>query len=414
MPTKNTVTEANSEQITADAPADVNPLGTGRRGNTKSGENASKSTRGTDRIGQSTKTPVEAKAAGAAGSKNDGVLGQERTGRSLLPDNFAGERDDVLTVINELEDQLDRYEEIRETLERELTEAHEQNQTAKQRVQELEWQAVTLQTRVEALEQVRQEVTLLEEEIADANTRAQRLSEQFSRSEKESSRIAGELKAAEKQLEELWSARKERDGLRVDIKSVTAKFEHIERAHKDVIEERNTLQTGFQEAQASLEEMRTEKHGLEMSLRAADDRAEELLRLQEETQQKIETLRNEKKNFQAQLTHVERENARVVEQQQFYECELTSLRSMNRNAEAALTNVKKAFSEVRVALAETKSRARRRAIETWPRTCGTLRGVYDTCDSNTGTPPGDGTSESTPTGDASDEVAGLAVTESGG
>jgi hypothetical protein len=55
---------------------------------------------------------------------------------------------------------------------------------------------------------------------------------------------------------------------------------------------------------------------------------------------------------------------------------------MNRNAESALSNVKKAFSEVRVALAETKARARRRAIETWPRTAGALRGVVDSSNTN--------------------------------
>jgi FtsZ-binding cell division protein ZapB len=119
-----------------------------------------------------------------------------------------------------------------------------------------------------------------------------------------------------------------------------------------------------------------------MNLRAADDRNEELLHVEDELKQKIETLRVEKKNCQAQLTHMERENARLIEQQQFFECELTSLRSMNRNAESALANVKKAFSEVRIALAETKTRARRRAIETWPRGRGTLRGLEQNPDAD--------------------------------
>ncbi|MFO0837163.1 MAG: hypothetical protein U1D55_01445 [Phycisphaerae bacterium] len=301
----------------------------------------------------------------------------ERPARPL-PDEFVDERDDVLSVINELEDQLDRYEEIRETLEREVTDTSEQLQTARQRAQELEWQVVTLQTRVEALEQVRGEVALLEEEIADANARVQRVTEQFQSAEKDNSRLTGELKNATKQLEETWAIRKERDGLRVDTKNLRTKAETLERSVRELSEDRAQVQGRLGETQAALLEAREARQQLEMELRAADDRNSEMRRAQDLLESKLEELRNEKKNFTAQVMHLERENSRLIEQQQFYECELTSLRSMNRNAEAALSNVKKAFSEVRVALAETKTRARRRTIESWPRTVGALRGLDET------------------------------------
>ena len=58
-------------------------------------------------------------------------------------------------------------------------------------------------------------------------------------------------------------------------------------------------------------------------------------------------------------------------------CEVTSLRNQNRTAETALASVKKAFSEVRVALSETKTRARRRAMDSWPRVGSTLRNPED-------------------------------------
>ena len=63
-----------------------------------------------------------------------------------------------MAVINELEDQLDRYEEIRATLERQLDEAREQDQSAQQRVRDLEQQVVTLQAQVVALELARQNI----------------------------------------------------------------------------------------------------------------------------------------------------------------------------------------------------------------------------------------------------------------
>lgn len=295
----------------------------------------------------------------------------------VMHDTFLDERNDVMSVINELEDQLDRHQEVRETLERDLADANERLQTANQRIQELEWQIVTFQTRVEALEQVRQEVTLLEEEITNTNGRIQRLTEERQGVEKERNRLRNELKAANKQLEDLWAVRKERDGLKTDVKDLTAKIEEQDRTLREVTDDRNQQQTRLQETLAALDETRSERHQQQILLRAAEDRTRELGRVQDELLDKLETSRQQKKALQAQMTHLERENARLVEQRQYYETELSSMRGMNRNAEVALASVKKAFAEVRVALTETKSRARRRMIETWPRIGIPNRGFED-------------------------------------
>lgn len=292
-----------------------------------------------------------------------------------LQDTFLDERNDVLAVINELEDQLDRQQETRETLERELTGTSEQLQTANQRVQELEWQVVTLQTRVDALEQLRHDVTSLEEEINDANARIQRSGEQVARADKEQTRLKTELKAANKQIDELWPIRKERDSLHSDCRLLSAKVDELERNQRDAIEQRTQVQTELQEAHIRLEEITNERNELQIGRRGAEDRVRELTQVQESLGDKIETLRTEKKNLQAQITHLERENARLIEQRQFYECEVTSLRNQSRISEAALSSVKKAFGEVRVALTETKSRARRRTLDTWPRIGTTLHGI---------------------------------------
>jgi chromosome segregation ATPase len=292
-----------------------------------------------------------------------------------LQDTFIDERNDVLAVINELEDQLDRHQEIRETLERELTGTSENLQNANQRVQELEWQVVTLQTRVDALEQLRTDVASLEEELGDANGRLQRTNEQLAATDKERARLKNELKAANKQVDELWPVRKERDGLKSECKMLSTKVDELERNQRELIEERGHLQSQLHEHEITLEETTTERNKLQMTLRGAEDRIRELASVQEALDDKIESLRAEKKNLQVQMTHLERENTRLVEQRQFYECEVTSLRNHSRTAESALTSVKKAFSEVRVALTETKSRARRRALDSWPRVGSPLRGL---------------------------------------
>ncbi len=295
--------------------------------------------------------------------------------RRNLQDAFIDERNDVLAVINELEDQLDRHQEARTVLERELTEANEKLQSANQRAQELEWRTVTLQTRVDALEQLRNEVTTLEEELADAAARTQRTNEQLLGLERDRNRLRAELKAAQKQLDELWAVGKERDSLRAEYKLLSTKVEELERIQRETVSERAALQAQLQEAQLALEQTGAERNNLQASLRGAEDRIRELVQVQEVLDDKLESLRTEKKNLQAQLAHLERENARLVEQRQFYECEVTSLRNQSRSAEAALNCVKKAFSEVRIALTETKSRARRRALDGWPRIGTPLRGL---------------------------------------
>lgn len=322
---------------------------------------------------------VEAHAAGAAlPAETPAQDARKRLARAAeaagsdarprgLPDTFVDERNDVLAVINELEDQLDRHQEIREAMERELMAAAEKLQAASQRVQELEWQSVTLQTRVDTLEQLRNDVTALEEELADANARAQRANEQFIEADKERARLKTELKAAGRQIEELWPVRKERDALRADHKALSLKVEELERARREIHEQRTALQTQNQQIQTALEETANERNRLQVAARAAEDRIKELTLVSESLNEKIEALREEKKNLQAQITHLERENSRLVEQRQFYECEVAALRNQNRTAEATLNSVKKAFSEVRLALSETRARARRRALDTWPR-----------------------------------------------
>ena len=290
-------------------------------------------------------------------------------------DMFLDERNDVMEVINELEEQLDRHQEVREKLEQELKESNTHLQAASQRTQELEWQVVTLQTRVEALEQVRQDVAILEEELAGANAQIQRLNEDRNRVEQERARLRNELKTANKQLEELWAVRKERDGLRGDLKTLSARTEELERGQRDLIDERGTLTARLQETSVALDEARGERHQYQALLRVAEDRARELTQTNEELTDKIETGRTERKKLHTHITQLERENARLVEQRRVYETEISSMRNANRSAEVALSSVKKAFAEVRVALTETKTRARRRMIETWPRIGIPLRDV---------------------------------------
>lgn len=292
-----------------------------------------------------------------------------------LQDTFLDERNDVLAVINELEDQLDRHQEIREKLERELNSTSGQLQASNQKCQELEWQVVTLQTRVDALEQLRQDVATLEEELGDASARAQRLGDQAAELEKERNRLKTELKTSNKQLDELWPVRKECEGLRSENRNLTVKIEDLERTQRDMIEARAEVQSQLQEAQISLEEVTGERNQLQGELREAHDTNRELKQVQEALEDKLDQLRAEKKNLQVQMTHLERENARLVEQRQYYETEVTSLRNQSRASDAALTSVKKAFSEVRVALSETKARARRRAINNWPQVGATMHGL---------------------------------------
>ncbi|MGE0479362.1 MAG: hypothetical protein AB7Q17_02705 [Phycisphaerae bacterium] len=357
-PATETTANTTSTWTGDDTGSDARPRTAGR-----SGSNA-----GAARSG----TPTESGTVRAASAALDDGLA---TLPPKMVETFVDERDDVLAVINELENELDRYQEIRNTLERELADSNEKLQTATQRAQELEWSAVTLQTRVDALEQVKCEIGTLEEQLNEANARAVRAGEDIARADKEIQRLEGELKAANKSLEELWAVRRERDGLKTDNRAMRTKLDEFERAQREWLEERAQSQSRIQEAQLAYEEVRTVRHQLDQELRTATERANEIQRANKAYEEKLDSARSEKKNLQAQIAHLERENSRLIEQRQFYEGELTALRNTNRQSETALASIKKAFAEVRVALSETRTRARRRSADTWPRIGSTLREI---------------------------------------
>lgn len=278
------------------------------------------------------------------------------------PDTFLDERNDVLSVINDLEDQLDQYQELRESLEKDLTAKTAALQAAESKTQELEWQMTSMQSRLEAAEELKGELSLLEEEINDNKAQIARFTDQAGQDEREKARLSGELKSANKQLEEFWTVRKDRDALRSEVNSLQSKLETTERDRRDTHNVKTQLEEKVRAFEKNLDELRKNKADLERDLRSSNDRVRDLQHVQEELEGKIEEQRCEKQGLETQLAHLERENHRLSEQRQFYECELISLRNMNRNAESALSSVKKAFGEVRIALSETKARARRRSI----------------------------------------------------
>lgn len=321
-----------------------------------------------DRVAGGTRSATEGERRPAAPNVTPRVIkatttGPEATSRALH-DTVMDERDDVLSVINELEDHLDRYEELRLRSEREIGQLNERLQAAMQKSQELEWHAASLQTRLDALEHVRDENKLLQEEIAEANRRNTQLVEQIAAGEQEAHRLRGEVKAQQKDLEELWATRKERDGLRSDLKLTRSRLNESEQALQAAREECGALRGQLQETQAALDETRTARQQLESTLHDSEDRVRQLARVQEAMEEKLQASRVERKTLQARIAQLEREQQRIIDQRQFFECELNSARAAQRTTEAALSSVKKAFGEVRAALAEAKSRSVRRAGDT--------------------------------------------------
>ncbi len=335
---------ANGTERPAGAPTPRDRVAGGTRGGAE----------GERRPATPTPTPRVIKAA---------ATGPETTSRALH-DTVMDERDDVLSVINELEDHLDRYEELRLRSEREIGQLNERVQAATQKSQELEWHGASLQTRLDALEHVRDENKLLQEEIAEANRRNTQLVEQVASGEQEAHRLRGELKMQQKDLEELWATRKERDGLRSDLKLTRSRLNESEQALQAAREECGALRGQLQETQSVLDETRAARQQMESTLHDSEDRVRQLARVQEAMEEKLQAGRVERKTLQARIAQLEREQQRIIDQRQFFECELNSARAAHRTTEAALTSVKKAFGEVRAALAEAKSRSVRRAGDT--------------------------------------------------
>ncbi|RMF74049.1 MAG: hypothetical protein D6744_15000, partial [Planctomycetota bacterium] len=200
------------------------------------------------------------------------------------------ERDDVISVIHELEDQLDRYEEIRAKLEQRLNEETQGRQAAEQTAQELEWRLLAMETKLEAAEQSRQEIAQLEEELKDAETNAARLREQLTQAQAEQTRLEQELRTQQKSLEELWTLRKERDGLRSELKAARSRADQLQRALEESTQQRNTLAGSLQKATAQLDEAQNQNRSLRGRLTTALEEKGELERSVTNLSEKLATL----------------------------------------------------------------------------------------------------------------------------
>ena len=273
---------------------------------------------------------------------------------------------DVLAVVSELEQQLNRYDEMRAALQRELNDLSETHQATKQHEQELEWQVVALQARADSEAQTRHEVTLLEEELNDAKAGMKRVQSQLGVALEENAKLNEQLKQTAGELEQLVEIRAECDERRAENLKLKSDLQRIETARREIDQQRQAAESKFEETRGLLEQARAARHQAELNLRVALDRNRESKLAREQLEQQLEAARTQARALRAQAEHSDRQQARNIEQQQYYERELTSLRSVNRSTEAALCRIKKAFQDVRGALAETRARARRRATDGWP------------------------------------------------
>ena len=120
------------------------------------------------------------------------------------------------------------------------------------------------------------------------------------------------------------------------------------------------------ETQATLREVRTNRHKLELDLRTAHDRIQKMQRVQETLGEKLVLLRAEKKALQGEFNVLEDAYGRLKEEKHNVEYEISTLRNKNQHAAEVIAKAKRVFGDVRLALSQTRSRARQRPGDVWP------------------------------------------------
>lgn len=290
-------------------------------------------------------------------------------------DILAREQDDVIEVINDLAQELDRYQGIRARLEAKLLESRDQLAASNRRIQELEWHINTFEARAESADEIRREIATVEDELGTASERAHALGQELECEKRETVRLTDELRSANAQLEELWGVRAERAELASEVERLQAELGQIEHTLADLHDERTRLASQLQETQSTLREVRTQSHKFEHDLRNANNRIEKMQSVQESLGEKLVLLRAEKKALQDDYIKLDDAYGKLTEDRSTVEYEINSLRDRNRHAGEVIARAKRVFGDVRLALSQTRSRARKRPGNIWPELSGDMKFV---------------------------------------
>ncbi len=266
----------------------------------------------------------------------------------------------IISVVADLEEQLNAAFELKEAIETDLAAARaELSRESAARI-ELESEVQLLKAQTALVDQLRKDISFVEEERNEVSRRLSEATARLEETTDERDLLSGEKSAAEERINDLQSQNIELEARVLNLKADAADLGRLRKELLQVSEARRTLEERAADLAAHLEAAEAARAAMELDL----DATREVVRSQREEaaelQKTLAATHIEVAELQAQREVQEAESRRLLEAQKRYDHEIRILNARNETVQKELDATRKALHDVHCAAARTTERVRRR------------------------------------------------------
>jgi len=263
------------------------------------------------------------------------------------------ERASIISIVNDLEGQIDTAYELKEAVEAELEAIRKKLSEESAARARLEEHVKPLESQGVLVEQLREDLSFAEEErnkLSDSLTGAQ---QQLEAVTKERDSLSEKASSAEAQTKEIEDEKISLEAQVMNLKDEVADIDRLRGELAEVTETRRDLAEQVRDLSSRLEASDTSKNAFERDLARANEKMEKLRGKITDADSRMTTLRTQLEKQQAANRDLIETNSRLE----------SELRTMTANCETAKNELevfKKALRDIRSEATRTSGRARKR------------------------------------------------------
>jgi len=263
------------------------------------------------------------------------------------------ERASIISIVNDLEGQIDTAYELKEAVEAELEATRKKLSEESAARARLEEHVKPLESQGVLVEQLREDLSFAEEErnkLSDSLTGAQ---QQLEAVTKERDSLSEKASSAEAQTKEIEDEKISLEAQVMNLKDEVADIDRLRGELAEVTETRRDLAEQVRDLSSRLEASDTSKNAFERDLARANEKMEKLRGKITDADSRMTTLRTQLEKQQAANRDLIETNSRLE----------SELRTMTANCETAKNELevfKKALRDIRSEATRTSGRARKR------------------------------------------------------
>jgi len=286
----------------------------------------------------------------------------EEEAAAVSEDITAGvpESQGIISIVKDLEEQLDAAFALKEALERDLAAVRSKLEEETATRGELAARVELLEAQVDLVEQLRDELSFVEEERNSAAKDLKERETQLTRVTLERDALAKEAADATAQIDVLERDRCDLEAQVLNLEDKVVETESLRRELAQTVASRDRLMQEVKDLAGRLDASETSRKALELDLKTSREAGEELRERTLDLEQRLDAAQTELASVRDELEEQQFINNELVESNRRLERDAKSLRAKNEAINVELEAKKAALHEVHSAAARTTKRIHRR------------------------------------------------------